>query len=272
MSVSAPMPMSVPAPMSVPIPMPMSVPSIPSATSIVPIACGTVPPTSLAVVDVIPTTVVVPQPTKTVLINPKKKTIIAKAISQHAMKDTKENTHASRIVHFDSRGLQPPLSQRSVSPQNKQPLGPINTCPAYTDKAKILVAAAKGDVVFLSKLKEADRQLSQGFAGVCDYAGRNVLHLAAWHGQVAVLEMLLVGGAALSTTSAVSSSGNTILHCAAYGGDPQTVEWLLFQPLLCKSMIHAKNRRLMTPIEVATEVGHTAVVSLLSTPSHVTPL
>lgn len=132
----------------------------------------------------------------------------------------------------------------------------------------LLTAAQAGSQTEFVQVKDLDPLLINGFLAVKDYAGRNALHLAAWHGNPAILDMLLNGRNAsgvaprLDLTTLTTASGNTLLHCAALGGDPRTVEWLLFQPL-CQALLVTQNRRGMTPYQVALEAGNTECASAI---------
>ena len=142
----------------------------------------------------------------------------------------------------------------------------------YTgDNAKSLLAAAiSGSQKEFAQVKELDPLLMNGFLAVKDYSGRNALHLAAWHGNPAVIDQLINGrnpsGVAprIDTAAMTTTSGNTLLHCAALGGDPRTVEWLLFQPS-CQSLISMPNKRGLTPYQAALEAGNTDCAAAIQT-------
>lgn len=137
------------------------------------------------------------------------------------------------------------------------------------ERVYLLEAAASGrDVAIFHTVRMMDPRLTRGFTDCVDYAGSTLLHIAAWNGQLAIVQLLLgpypelpeLDLAALRTRSA----GNTILHAAASGGQLEVVHWLLYSHPTAGSLLrHARNLRHMTPADCAREAGFDSVARVL---------
>jgi ankyrin repeat protein len=94
-----------------------------------------------------------------------------------------------------------------------------------------------------------------------EHSGGSVLGIAAAQGHTAVLAMLIEHGIkrGADLSKAIDATGDTLLHCACYGGHLSCVELLVMagldplRPNACGE----------TPIDVCTKFGHTACVRLL---------
>ncbi|KAK7201461.1 C2 domain/Ankyrin repeats (3 copies)/Ankyrin repeat [Novymonas esmeraldas] len=139
----------------------------------------------------------------------------------------------------------------------------------YADPQYLLEAAATGsDVGIFDVLRAVDPSLTEGFLGCRDYAGRSLLHVAAWGGQLRVLQTLLSPepvAPMLDLRSVVAAkSGNTILHAAACGGHAEVAQWLRYShPTAGPLLLHMRNARGMTAAECAMEAGFSQVARIL---------
>jgi hypothetical protein len=160
----------------------------------------------------------------------------------------------SPVRHVDTQQQQ---GQRRVG-------GPM-ALPEYADAQALLAAAARGDVQVFQRLRAVDPLLTHGFENIRDFSGRTLLHIAAWHGQTAILETLLrVANSAsplLNVASLTSKNGNNVLHSAVQGGHPATVEWLSLHPGL-QTLISSRNARGLLPIDCAVQAGFADVVAV----------
>ena len=151
---------------------------------------------------------------------------------------------------------------------------------AYADPHKLLQAACSGNISAFEHVLRVDAKLNLGFCNVRDYSGRTCLHLAAWHGQLQLLQHVLTGGqlkghASLDFPQLKSLSGNTVLHSAAEGGQYEVVDCLLprydsgsyearHKPNTVWSCLLVRNERGQTPAECAFERGFEKTGGLLS--------
>jgi hypothetical protein len=137
--------------------------------------------------------------------------------------------------------------------------------PEYADPESLFDAAVKGKVPVFERILAVDPLLAHGFDAVRDFSGRTILHIAAWHGQTAILETLLrVSNSAsplLNLASLTSKNGNNILHSAVQGGHPGTVEWLTLHPGL-QTLISSRNAKGLLPIDCAMQAGFGDVVAI----------
>ncbi|CUG70396.1 Hypothetical protein, putative, partial [Bodo saltans] len=133
----------------------------------------------------------------------------------------------------------------------------------YDPVQSLLDSARQGAVAPFEAIRAADPLLFRGFSQVVDFSGRSLLHIAAWHGQIDVLHVLLRGPTVPTPAvlSATSKNGNNILHAAVYGGHAPTVEFLLLHPLL-QALASQPNSRGMLPIDSAKEVGSKSVLAV----------
>ncbi|CBZ23552.1 conserved hypothetical protein [Leishmania mexicana MHOM/GT/2001/U1103] len=139
----------------------------------------------------------------------------------------------------------------------------------YADKEYLFEVAATGaDVEVFQRLREVDPTLTNGFLECLDYSGRSLLHIAAWNGQLRVLQILLCPQPAepmIDLRSVVAAkSGNTILHAAACGGQAEVAQWLRYShPTAGPLLLSMHNARSMTAAECAMEAGFPHVARLL---------
>lgn len=143
--------------------------------------------------------------------------------------------------------------------------------PCYRDREALLQAAVAGHLAPFEAVRAEDPLLMHGFDGVADYAGRTVLHLAAWHGHVALLDALLRAvvvdkGSArapcIPWDKYVSHAGNTVLHTAATGGHVPVVEWLLSARGI-DGVVARRNSKGFTAAHCAMEAGAAAIAAML---------
>lgn len=156
--------------------------------------------------------------------------------------------------HLDTMGASGGSQQRRTLPERE-----------YADPKSLLDAAMKGKVHVFERLRAMDPLLTNGFEHIRDYAGRTILHIAAWYGQTAVLDTLLrVTNSAsplLNMASLTTKTGNTVLHTAVQGGHAGTVEWLMLHPGL-QQLISSRNARGLLPIDCAMQAGFGDVVAV----------
>ncbi|CAG9568866.1 conserved hypothetical protein [Leishmania major strain Friedlin] len=139
----------------------------------------------------------------------------------------------------------------------------------YADKEYLFEVAATGaDVEVFRRLRHVDPTLTNGFLECLDYSGRSLLHIAAWNGQLRVLQILLCPQPAepmIDLRSVVAAkSGNTILHAAACGGQAEVAQWLRYShPTAGPLLLSMRNARSMTAAECAMEAGFPHVARLL---------
>ncbi|GET85932.1 hypothetical protein, conserved [Leishmania tarentolae] len=139
----------------------------------------------------------------------------------------------------------------------------------YADREYLLEVAATGaDVEVFLRLRQVDPTLTNGFLECLDYSGRSLLHIAAWNGQLRLLQILLSPEPAepmIDLRSVVTAkSGNTILHAAACGGQAEVAQWLRYShPTAGPLLLSMHNARNMTAAECAMEAGFPHVARLL---------
>jgi serine/threonine-protein phosphatase 6 regulatory ankyrin repeat subunit B len=114
-------------------------------------------------------------------------------------------------------------------------------------------AVKEGDEGEVARLLDEDPALLEK-AG---HEGFTPFLLAAMHGQLGVMQLLIGRGADTSATTRIS--GNTALHMAAWGGQEQAAAFLLGQGA---QSTHRKADA-MTPFMLASGRGHLGVVRLL---------
>ncbi|KAL1541863.1 ankyrin repeat-containing protein-like protein [Salvia divinorum] len=120
---------------------------------------------------------------------------------------------------------------------------------------KLYKAASKGEVETLLELVEEDPYLVHGFSFPCS---RNLLHIAAMHGQTAVVEKLLRINPRLARSS--DSRKSFPLHIAVDEGDFEiTKRLLLAAPEVC----WWRDNQGMNPIHVAAVKGHVETLKVL---------
>lgn len=126
----------------------------------------------------------------------------------------------------------------------------------FATETELLRAAKKGDIEALKEalgvLGEGEASSSAASSRLPDLEERNnfghtALHLAARHGHVAAVRMLLDAGA---NPDAVDSTGRMPLHLAAQQPDPETVS-----VLSARSNVRAVDLLGMTPLYYAAEGG-----------------
>ncbi|KAG5511803.1 hypothetical protein GH5_08116 [Leishmania sp. Ghana 2012 LV757] len=139
----------------------------------------------------------------------------------------------------------------------------------YADKKYLLEVAATGaDIEVFQRLRQVDPSLTNGFLECLDYSGRSLLHIAAWSGQLRVLQILLrpePTAPMIDLRSVVAAkSGNTILHAAACGGQAEVAQWLRYShPTAGPLLLSMHNARGLTAAECAMEAGFPHVARLL---------
>ncbi|KPA83678.1 hypothetical protein ABB37_01936 [Leptomonas pyrrhocoris] len=109
-------------------------------------------------------------------------------------------------------------SPKRRSPKNEAPSdAAVPSAEAlYADPDYLFEAAASGmDEAIFRQLRDVDPYLTNGFLTCLDYSGRSLLHIAAWNGQLRVMQILLAPEPAAPMIDlralVAAKSGNTIL-------------------------------------------------------------
>ncbi|XP_042018234.1 ankyrin repeat-containing protein At5g02620-like [Salvia splendens] len=123
---------------------------------------------------------------------------------------------------------------------------------------KLYTAASKGDVKALVQLVEEDPYLVHGFSFPCS---RNLLHIAAMHGQTAVVEEVLERNPRLARSS--DSRNSSPLHIAVDEGDLEITKRLMSA---APEMCWWQDNQGMNPIHVAAVKGHVLILEELLRP------
>ncbi|KAL1541861.1 ankyrin repeat-containing protein-like protein [Salvia divinorum] len=122
-------------------------------------------------------------------------------------------------------------------------------------KRKLYNAASKGDVTQLLQLVEEDPYLVHGVSFPCS---RNLLHVAATHGQAPIVEAVLSLNPRLAQIS--DSQKSSPLHIAAAEGHVEIASKLLSAaPEMCWWL----DEQGMNPVHVAAKNGHAEILELL---------
>ncbi|MGH0122561.1 UNVERIFIED_CONTAM: hypothetical protein FKN15_038111 [Acipenser sinensis] len=111
-------------------------------------------------------------------------------------------------------------------------------------------AAAAGDVSYLEEI------LKVGNVNTVNSSHETLLHIAASHGQVQVIEYLLSKGAKLDVRD---KNGSSPLHRAAERGHAQAVKVLLE----AGANIYATDKKSKTPFHLAAQNNHLSIVTML---------
>lgn len=139
----------------------------------------------------------------------------------------------------------------------------------YSDAYYLFQLSSTGrNTEVFRRMRELDLQLDGGFTSCRDYAGRTLLHVAAWHGQTEVLRILLSPlprPPLLDLRSLVSTlSKDTILHSAAKGGQEVVILWIrTAYPSIAALLQEQRNARGWTPGECAMASGFRDAAELL---------
>lgn len=166
-------------------------------------------------------------------------------------------------------GLLPRRSRSARQEAGTKASAPKGAAALYADPEYLFAMAASGhDLHIFQQLRVVDPQLTAGFADCVDYAGRSLLHTAAWHGQLAVLQILLAPTPAVPLLDlrgyVTRQSGNTILHAAACGGQMAVTQWLRYvHPTAGMLLLEVRNARGMMASECAQEAGFPSVARML---------
>ena len=115
-------------------------------------------------------------------------------------------------------------------------------------------AAENGD---LACLQQVLQQHGAGMLSQRDVDGSTPTHLAAKHGHVECLQLLLQSNVDAASTD---DSGHTALHLASQEGQQNSVELLLHWGAVGDAVGSAKQR---TPLHLAASNGHLGVCSIL---------
>lgn len=139
----------------------------------------------------------------------------------------------------------------------------------YKDSHYLFQLAATGSRLdVFHRLRLIDPQLDGGFCTCVDYAGRTLLHVAAWHGQTELLRILLSPvplPPLIDLRSLVSRwSQDTIFHSAAKGGQVRSIVWIRNAfPTICAILQQQPNAKGWTPAECALASGFREVAEIL---------
>lgn len=177
--------------------------------------------------------------------------------------------HPTRVAATAAAGSTTSPKRRSPKNETTTDAALPSAAELYADAEYLFEAAASGsDEAVFHRLRAVDPSLTNGFVRCLDYSGRSLLHIAAWHGQLRVLQILLAPEPAapmLDLRAMVAAkSGNTILHAAACGGQAAVAEWLRYaHPSAGPLLLSMRNARNMTAAECAMEAGFPQVARLL---------
>ncbi|XP_047946711.1 ankyrin repeat-containing protein BDA1-like [Salvia hispanica] len=124
-----------------------------------------------------------------------------------------------------------------------------------TLERKLYNAASKGDVTTLVHLLEEDPFLIHGVSFPCS---RNLLHIAAMHGQTAIVEELLKLSPRLARIS--DSHNSSPLHLAVEEGHVEISQKLL---LVSPEACWWRDNHDMNPVHIAAMKGHVDIMEHL---------
>ncbi|XP_047960952.1 ankyrin repeat-containing protein At5g02620-like [Salvia hispanica] len=120
---------------------------------------------------------------------------------------------------------------------------------------KLYEAASKGDVTTLQQLVKQDPYLIHGVSFPCS---RNLLHIAAMYGQIAIVEEVLKINPLLARIS--DSQKSSPLHIAVDQGNLEVTKRLL---LVAPEMCWWRDDQGMNPVHIAAMKGHFIVLAEL---------
>ena len=114
-------------------------------------------------------------------------------------------------------------------------------------QAKQIIKAAKtGDLTAVKKLVSKDGELIHAL----DRDGSNPLHCAAWKGHHEIVEYLIDSGTDVNAENENSHWGTTALHAASHGNRKKVAEALVAK---------GANINYRSPLNQLTALGHTKV-------------
>lgn len=121
---------------------------------------------------------------------------------------------------------------------------------------EFIKAAKQGDLAKLSTLLNSDPALLRA----SDTDGSTALHCAAWKGHLQVVQFLLQAGADVNAQNNNDHWGTTPLHAAAHANQTAIAQLLLD----AGADVHAKDMNGKTPLEHTTFHKATAAAKLLT--------
>ncbi|XP_071115900.1 histone-lysine N-methyltransferase EHMT1-like [Haliotis cracherodii] len=171
--------------------------------------------------------------------------------------DSRRRKRSAGRRAFGASPFTPPLGTASSGPSRTEGIPvatkkpPTHATSSPADCRRLGVASVAGN------LEEVKRLLSLNVDASCRWLSLTPLIRAARHGHRDVVELLVSKGADVSQVDYV---GDNALHRACFGGDMETVKFVLSLNVVD---INCRGRRSWTPVMQAARWKHREVVELL---------